>query len=285
MQGKNRIINIRTNIFTILIFLVFGLIISRLFYLQILYGKEYKREGDNQYFYDTVENFDRGSIFFANKSGINSPAVEMTNEYDINIDPKTINLDFQKKMTEGGENIDDLKNNFYYSIQKVFDKYNSENNLLSNASNTKSFINKDIFMEKLNQKDSSFEVLEKGVEEDIANDLIGLGLRGLIIARKKSRVYFEKDIAAKILGFVGYAGDKKTGIYGIEKYYNDVLEKNAISSKNFFAEVFSDFNSDENIDKRKNLNYDNDSRGDINLTIDINLERYLDGILKNTKEK
>ena len=242
-------------------------------------------EGDDQYFYDTGENFNRGSVFFSNKSDIVSPAIEMSNEYDIAIDPKTVNTDFEKKISTNGANIDDLKNNFYNSIQKVFDKYISDNKLLATSSTTPTFVDKNVFMEKINDKDSSFEVLSKNIPEDIANDLIGLNLRGLIISRKKSRVYFEKNIASKVLGFVGFSGNSKTGLYGIEKYYNDVLEKDPISNANFFAEVFSDFNSDNDTDKRKGLDYDSNLEGDVNLTMDVNVERYLAGILKETKAK
>lgn len=290
MQAKKRLINKRTNIFMLLVFLVFGLLISRLFYLQILHGKEYKEAGDNQYFYDTGENFNRGSIFFSNKSGILSPAVEMSNEYDIAIDPKTIYQEFQEKIENNNANIEDLKNDFYTSIQKVFDKWNQENlnknKNLNNSSSTivQNFISKEIFISKINDKNSSFEILTKNVSEDIANDLIALHLRGLIVNRKKSRVYFEKEIAAKVLGFVGFSDVKKIGLYGIEKYYNDILEKDPISNSNFFAEIFSDFNS-ENNDKRKSLINDSNLEGDVNLTIDINVQRYLAQALDKTKTK
>lgn len=290
MQEKRKFINKRINIFTFFIFLIFGILIFRLFYLQILHGKEYKEAGDNQYFYNTGENFNRGSIFFSNKSNINSPAVEMSNEYDIAIDPKTIDREFQKKVENNNANIEDLKNDFYNSIQKVFDKWNekniNKNTDINNSSTTllQTFVSKEYFISKINDKESSFEVLTKNVSEDIANDLISLHLRGLIINRKKSRVYFEKEIAAKVLGFVGFNDIKKIGLYGIEKYYNDVLEKDPISNSNFFAEVFSDFNNDD-IDKKKSLINDSNLEGDINLTIDINVQRYLAEILANTKSK
>lgn len=284
MQEKRRLITKRTNIFILLVFLVFGILISRLFYLQILHGTEYKEAGDNQYFYDTGENFNRGSIFFSNKANILSPAVEMSNEYDIAIDPKTVNQGFEKKVENSGKDIEDLKNEFYNSIQEVFDKWAKKNVDINNSSSTDTFVTKEEFMSKINDKESSFEVLTKNVSEDIANDLIGLRLRGLIVNRKKSRVYFEKDIAAKLLGFVGFSDVKKVGLYGIEKYYNDVLEKDPISNSNFFAEVFSDFNSD-NPDKRKSLVNDSNIEGDVNLTVDINVERYLAKTLEKTKTK
>ena len=287
MQERRVFISKRTNIFIIFIFLVFGLLISRLFYLQIIHGAEYKTAGEDQYFFDTGENFNRGSVFFSNKSGISSPAIEMSNEYDIAIDPKTVAQDLNKKVENDNLNIIDLQNDFYDKIQKVFEKHfpKKEDDDLENSSSTKKveFVTRDFFMDKIADTSSSFEVLTKNIPEDIANDLIDLHLRGLIISRKKSRVYFEKGIAAKVLGFVGFTENTKTGLYGLEKYYNDILEKEPITNVNFFAEVFSDFNSDTNEAKRKNIINDTNLEGDINLTIDINVERYLQSILLKTK--
>lgn len=294
MEINTKLHNKRINIFIVLVFFIFILIIVRLFYLQIVHGKEYKREGEDQYFYTTGDNFDRGSIFFSNKSKTISPAVEMSNEYDIAIDPRTINEEFAKKVEASGANLDDLKNKLYEDISSIFEKYKKEQ-IQKISENTSSstivnvFIDKDTFLNKLNKNNSSFEILAKNVSEDIANDLIAKKQRGLIVNRKKSRVYFEKDIAAKVLGFVGFTDRQKTGLYGIEKYYNDVLEKDGVSNTNFFAEVFSDFNKDNSTtpgrERASSLIVDNSTEGDINLTIDVNVERYLSKVLQDTREK
>lgn len=279
MQDKNKNSNLRINIFISFVVFIFLVIGVRLFYLQIVHGSEYKAAGEDQYFYDTGDNFDRGSVFFSNRSLPSSPAVEMSNEYDIGIDPKTIKSDFDKKV-ENGSSIEDLKKVFYDKIFDVFSKYKS---IAANSSSSIEFVSREVFMTKL-EKDSSYEILIKNVPEDIANELIGLRLRGLIINRKKSRVYFEKDIASKVLGFVGFLQNKKTGLYGIEKYYNDVLEKDPASNVNFFAEIFSDIKSDD-IKDNKSFVDDTYLKGDINLTIDINVERYLNKILRETKAR
>ncbi len=286
-QERRKLINKRTNIFVFFIFLCFIILGYWLFKLQIIHGKEYKEAGDRQYFLDTGESFNRGSIFFSNKTNIISPAVEMYNEYDIAIDPKTINSEFKKKINKGEKTLEDLKNNLYLSIQEVFSKWSNDNTDINNSSSTKIFLNKNDFFLKIENEESSFEILKKNVSEDIANDLIGLHIRGLIISRKKSRVYFEKEIAAKILGFVGFNDTKKTGLYGLEKYYNDVLEKDPISNSNIFAEIFSDFKSESsnNSNFKKGGIENNNLKGNIYLTIDINVERYLNQLLIKIKNK
>ncbi len=289
MSEKNRLIHNRINIFVLVIFLVFILIGARLFYLQIIHGAEYKRAGENQYFYDTGENFDRGSIFFTNKNHTFSPAVAMSNEYDLALDPKTIDLFFQKRV-EDGANLATLENDYYVKISKVFEDYSSKisenSNSNSNSSSSLVFLDREIFFEKMHNTESGYEVLLKNVPEDIANELMSLRLRGLIVNRKKSRVYFEKEIGAKIFGFVGFTENRKTGLYGLERYYNDILEKKNIVNSNFFAEVFSDFNSSdkEKRDSSRMLEYAS-SEGDINLTIDANVQRYTAKIVSEAKTR
>ena len=291
MQNSNK----RINFFIIIVFSLFSLILLRLFYLQILHGKEYKSAGEDQYFFTTGDNFNRGSINFTDKNGNIITAVQMTNEYDIAVDPKTINTNILKKIKEGKEEFG-LKKDIYDQIAEVFKKNNTispNSDLSSNSSstslkvvnNTNNFIDLDSFINKINKKDSSFEVIATNVNEEIANNIISLKIRGVIVNRKKSRVYFEKEVGAKVFGFVGYSDTKRTGLYGIEKYYNDVLQKEAGTNSNFFAEVFSDLNSKTNLNKDNLKDKINNTQGDINLTIDPNVERNLHKVLLDTKTK
>lgn len=286
MQVSNQFNNKRINIFVFIVILVFILIGVRLFYLQIVHGEEYKKAGEDQYFYTTGDNFDRGAINFSNLSKVSAPAVHMTNEYDLAIDPKTI----KNSLNDDSLDIEGFKKDLYAKLVNAFDKYKPTEEKLENEQEELSIkkvelIDYESFSKKFD-KDSSFEILAINVNEDIANEIIGERIRGVIVNRKKSRVYFEKDIAAKVLGFVGFSGNRKTGLYGLEKYYNDVLEKNDIKNTNFFAEVFADFNSKEDTKEDiRSLIENNNKQGDLNLTIDINVERYLSRLLLSTREK
>lgn len=288
MQDRNKNINKRTNVFSILVIIVFLVLIGRLFQLQILKGESYKRMGENQYFFDTGEHFDRGSIFFTDKNKNLSPAVAMYNEYDLAIDPKTANLYFTKRVEEG-KKLEDLKNTLYANILKSFDSYNFNLELdssLSSENNLINFLNKEDFFKKLEKTESSYEFLIQNIPESVAEDLISQNLRGLIVNRKKTRIYFEDEVGAKVLGFVGFKENSKAGLYGLEKYYNDVLEKKDAVSNNFFAEIFLDFDlKGEKSFSTSKLLQNISSEGDINLTIDVNLERYLNKTLAETKER
>ena len=65
MQNSSK----RINFFIFIVFSIFSLILLRLFYLQILHGKEYKSQGEDQYFFTTGDNFNRGAINFTDKNG------------------------------------------------------------------------------------------------------------------------------------------------------------------------------------------------------------------------
>ena len=286
MQNSSK----RINFFIFIVFSIFSLILLRLFYLQILHGKEYKSQGEDQYFFTTGDNFNRGAINFTDKNGNLVTAVQMTNEYDIAIDPKTTHSNFISKNKEGQDEAS-FQNNIYTQLSNVFSKNggvvmsatSSLNATSSNNSN--SLIDSASFTTKINKSNSSFEVIATNVNEDIANSIIGLKIKGMIVNRKKSRVYFEKDIGAKVFGFVGYSDVKKVGLYGLEKYYNDILQKVGTSNSNFFAEVFSDLSSKTSVSAQSLKEKTNNTQGDINLTIDPSVQKYLHKILSDTKTK
>jgi cell division protein FtsI (penicillin-binding protein 3)/stage V sporulation protein D (sporulation-specific penicillin-binding protein) len=96
---------------------------------------------------------------------------------------------------------------------------------------------------------------------------------------KTDRIYPLYDIGARVLGFVAYDGNLRKGMYGVERFYDDVLARD--SSKlytNFFAELFGDVKGSVMSDKPY-------YEGDITLTIDVEAERYLHNVLASTQKK
>ncbi len=121
-------------------------------------------------------------------------------------------------------------------------------------------------------KNNSTDVLVAGVRDDkkIKNE------KEYVI---RNRFYPLAEIGAKVLGFVAYAENTRVGRYGIEKYYDDVLGRDSDKLyTNFFAEIFGDIKGEITSDKPY-------SEGDITLTIDVEAQKYLYDILKDTKEK
>ncbi len=278
-------LNKRINIFIAVSVFISLIIIGRLFYLQIIQGTNWRQVGEDQYFKELGDNFDRGGIYFDNKNNTISPAVEMFNKYDLAIDPETLKSNFNNKLEkDNSKTLTELQDDLYNGLQNAFIKYSKKNNEVDGnvSSSSLNFIDKDTFQNKLNKEDSAYEVLMVDIPEEIAEQIESLNYRGVIVQTKKSRVYYEKSIGAKVLGFVGSLGNIKTGLYGLEKFYNDVLEKSGVSNSNFFAEVFSDLNL--SLDQLKEKSYLNNTKkeGDLNLTIDTNVEKYLNNILQET---
>ena len=269
----------RLDFFFIFIVLLVLFISARLFYLQIIKGVYYRKEAAAQYIYKTGDNFNRGSIYFSSKNDFFIPAAQMSSQYDIAIDPRIINLNL-KNLGEKAKK--EKYEEFYQKLENIFTKFN-----LTNSSSTENFISKELFFIKISKIDSAYEVIKQGVNQDLANNLTEAHIKGLIIQRKRSRHYPESYNASKVLGFVGYAKDQieKIGLYGLEKYYDDVLNRNNVKGGvNFFAEVFADLGQD--MEQNSTLPIlDSDKSGDLNLTIDIDVQRFLHKTLLALKSK
>lgn len=282
-----REINRRINFFIYIIILIFIVIVGRLFYLQIIDGDKWRQAGQDQYFKELGEDFNRGAIYFSNKNGVITPAVEMFNKYDLAIDPRTLKSTFENQINQDNQqDIKDFEIKIYNNLKNIFDDYNQESNPEKDSTSTKlNFIDYDTFNNKFQKEDSAYEVLATDIPENIALKIKDLNYRGVIVQVKKSRVYYEKSLAAKVLGFVGFNKNKKTGLYGLEEFYNDVLDKSNLSNSNFFAEAFSDLNLSLSDLKKKSISNGNRMEGDLQLTIDINVEKYLNKELQNTMNK
>lgn len=224
---------------------VFALILAvRLYYLQIIHGQEYNDRADHQYVSITRALFDRGSIYFQNKDGSLLSGATLLTGYIVSLNPK---------------NITDIS-----ATYKALSEYIP--------------MSVDIFYAKATREGSAYEKLANQLSEEIANKIKALNLSGVEIEKERWRYYPGGNLAAQILGFVGYDGDKLTGRYGLEKYYNDVLSRD--SSKiniNFFAEIFSNI--------KQSLVKDSISEGDLITTIEPSVEAHLMEILKTLNDK
>ncbi|HEY8532824.1 MAG TPA: penicillin-binding protein 2 [Micromonospora sp.] len=67
---------------------------------------------------------------------------------------------------------------------------------------------------------SEFEFLARGVDVDVANQILDLGLPGIGVDRDERRDVPGRDLAANVLGF---AGQDMVGLEGLEASYDDVL--------------------------------------------------------------
>ena len=70
-------------------------------------------------------------------------------------------------------------------------------------------------------KNNSYSLLKRKLSEKEVESLKSLNLEGVYINNEKGRYYPQENLASQIVGFLGAEGK---GQYGLEQYYNDVLE-------------------------------------------------------------
>ncbi|MEK9168165.1 MAG: penicillin-binding protein 2 [Patescibacteria group bacterium] len=225
-------------------FFVFALILGgRLFFVQIVHGGSYKELADDQYVTPVANIFDRGNIFFQGKNGELVSAATVQTGYIIAIDPTRI------KDADG-----------------VFEKISAITS-----------IDRDGFFAKIAKTNDPYEEIARRVPKDEAYAIGDIGIVGVSVHKERWRFYPALRTAAHMLGFIGYKGDKQTGVYGLERYYNDILSRGEEGLYvNFFAELFS--NITDSI-----LKTDNSRAGDLVLTIEPKVQSVLEEALGQVK--
>ncbi|KND48928.1 MAG: cell division protein FtsI (penicillin-binding protein 3) [Parcubacteria bacterium C7867-005] len=227
--------------------IVFALVlISKLYWVQIVSGDRYEGLADHQYVAGS-SYFDRGSIFFSAKDGSTVPAATLKTGFILAINPQILSKD--------------------PDIGAVYEKIN---NITP--------IDKDSFLSKINKESDPYEEIENKLSQDVADQISGLKIKGVSVYKEKWRIYPGDSMAAQTVGFIGYKGDELAGRYGLERFYEPQLGRSGDEAfVNFFAEIFS------NIKKRV---VDGGSlEGDIVTTIEPTVESYLEAELKKVNDK
>lgn len=221
------------------------LFIIRLYMLQVVHHDDFTKEAQSQYIATVPNLYNRGNIYFTQKDGKHVAAASVGSGYVIAIVPKLID-----------------------SPQKTYDKISP---IVA--------IDHDEFMAKALKKKDPYEEIATRVSEDSALSLKALKIPGIQIFRQTWRFYPAESLAAQTIGFVGYSGKQLTGRYGLESYYNDTLTRNSENLYvNFFAELFSNI-TDTIFDRTE------DQSGDLVLTIEPNVQAYLETELQNVMDE
>ena len=194
----------RVTLFFIIVFA--AILVTKLFYVQVVHSNDYKEEADHQYATPSSNIYERGTIYFKTKDGTLVSAATQTSGFKIAINAgKIIN----------GEST-------YEKLSKI------------------TVINHDDFLAKAAQKSDSYEEIAHHLSKEQADAVSALKLPGISIFKEKWRFYPGGDLAAHTLGLVGFKGNTLGGRYGLERQYETILARNTDNPNiNFFAEVFS----------------------------------------------
>jgi len=76
---------------------------------------------------------------------------------------------------------------------------------------------------KISQDERKWVALKKQLPESVSLDIEKLDLPGIYFQPEDYRFHPEKNLASQVLGFLAYEGEKRTGQYGVERYYEEIL--------------------------------------------------------------
>ena len=170
-----------------LVFFAIGIsviIISRLYFLQVISGEAYKAIAENQHKIMEVLNPKRGEIYL--KEGKND------------LYPLAINRDLQTA----------------YLVPKEVDD-NNKQELIKKVSAVLS-LDEDFVSQKLSNSESMFQILKHRLSDDEVSNLKELNFSGIHFLPESTRFYPAGELASQLVGFVGSDGDKEIGRYGLE---------------------------------------------------------------------
>ena len=231
------------------VLLIALIITARLYQLQILHSEKYVEQGERQYVHTVSDVYNRGSIFFTTRDGEKIAAASIQAGHLLAVDPGVL--------TEPEK--------VYEQLAKYID------------------IDKETFVHRATLPNRTYVEIDLTISNADAEAIEALDIKGLQLYRNRWRYYPGNTVAARTIGFVGFAGEdageQPTGRYGLERYYEDVLTRDTESlSVNFFAEIFSNLGSIvfDTTEKRQ---------GDVVTTIEPTVSRLLQNQLLETHEK
>lgn len=181
-----------------IIFLASFVVLGRMFSLQILRHSVYTALAEGQRtFLDTLFP-ERGGIFINDRSGASVNEEEMP-YYSVAVNKPGY---------------------FVYAVPvQVKNPFEAAEKLAPLLNMPSSAIR-----ERISKKDDYYEVLQRKVPEETVLKIKELKIPGIRSEPETWRYWPENDLAAQILGFVGFSGARREGQYGIESYFNKELE-------------------------------------------------------------
>ena len=145
-------------------------------------------------------------------------------------------------------------------------------------------IDEDLILNIVQSKQNFSKVLVRRLNANQVEEIKKLNLKGLGVSYETDRFYPGQELAANVIGLLGYDLSGRSGQYGVESYYDDDLF-GKITAKEVGTTGFAGF--------IKNLVYGNKGKNDgafnrpsdIVLTIDKNIQAYAEDKLESVLKK
>lgn len=245
MKSSNNSV-LRIRIILLCIFLFALVLVGKLYDVQIIHGNLYTQEANHQYVKPDTTIFDRGTIFFTSKDGTQVGVATVENGFTVAINP---NL-----MTDPAA--------AYSALERVFAE--------STSTPAPVLMDQTDFMQRAANKNEVYVSVADKVDNATGMAVQALNIPGVSIYQNDWRYYPGGTMASQIIGLVGQATSSADiiGRYGLESYYNDILERDTSSLYvNFFAELFGNI---------KSTVENQPQEGDIVTTLDPTVQNYVE---------
>lgn len=215
-------------------------IIIKLFIMQVVDYEDYQMKVIKQMTTEVEVNPDRGIIYDTNGNII---ATNITT-YSVVISPQDIIdevrtteeerpdswliklMDFLMSLKKGGGEEEKVYKSDWVDLNgnEVHNIYMNE--FIANSLSEILGVDKDFVLEKADLTGRRYEVIAKNVDEETAEEVLKLidsnGLdRQIFLITSSKRYYPYNTLAAHVIGFTDADGK---GLYGMENYYNNILE-------------------------------------------------------------
>lgn len=280
------------SVMTIVFLILFFVVARNFFKISVLENEKYQAMANDQHFGSITISAHRGSIYDAKGNALAKSA----SVYKVFLDPKQ----FRKDMENLQERIDkrnkQIKEGTYKpAVQNTTNENGVEVQVIVEEtlpSSAQAFREEAISVlsgklgitaekvTKAMEANNQYSILQEQVEKPVADEVLTLfnqyNLISLNVEEDTKRYYPQNEIAAAVIGFTSADG---YGMYGIESSYDDYLsgtDGRTISAK--------DSNGNE-LPYRYSKTYPAKNGNDVYLTIDMNIQYYLEKYLEEMSVK
>ena len=196
----------RARLLSVIFIGVAALLTLRLYFVQVIHGEEHRKSALGQYVETTEDREDREDIYFSEVDGDLVAAAVMQAGFQLAIDPRAL-----------------------VSAEETFEKLSSVIEL-----------DKERFFQSAGKSEDPYEEVAFRLSTEEAARIRALKLPGVIIVSDEWRYYPGGPLAAHTIGFVGFQGNNRVGVYGLERQWEDTLLKHSSGTYvNPFAEIFT----------------------------------------------
>ncbi len=190
-KGISRFLS-RLHFLGLIFFVLFGVLVVRLFDLQVLKGRESLLFAKNQRAIEKEITPDRGSVYVVDRTAGGSLKEVAVNEtrYFIYMVPREIqNPEYvQKKLLEVFPDLDE-----------------------------------ELLRMRVYKQDDPFEPVIHNISSEVADYVVSLNIEGVYSTPETVRSYPYGNIMSHITGFLGYSSTGRVGQYGVEGFYDRIL--------------------------------------------------------------